>query len=75
MLYGARGETVAPDELARQAGVSPRSVGFHLFAVRQALDCEGLDHAPGQGYRLSEVGLDECRAALLTLAEELRAAG
>ena len=75
VLYGAQGETVAPDELARQAGVSPRSVGFHLFAVRQALDCEGLDHAPGQGYRLSEIGLDECRAALLTLAEELRAAG
>ena len=75
VLYGAAGETLAPDALAQQAGVSPRSVGFHLFAVRQALDCEGLDHQPGEGYRLSEIGLDECRAALLTLAEELRAAG
>ena len=75
VLYGAKGEALAPDDLARQAGVSPRSVGFHLFAVRQALDCEGLDHLPGDGYRLSEIGLDECRAALLTLAEELRAAG
>ena len=75
VLYGAKGETLAPDDLARQAGVSPRAVGFHLFAVRQALDCEGLDHLPGEGYRLSEIGLDECRAALLTLAEELRAAG
>ncbi len=75
VLYGAKGETVEPDELARQAGVSPRSVGFHLYAVRQALDCEGLDHVSGQGYRLSEIGLGECRAALLTLAEELRAAG
>lgn len=75
VLYGARGETVTPDELARQAGVSPRAIGFHLFAVRQALECEGLDHVPGHGYRLSEVGLDECRQALRTLAEELRAAG
>jgi DNA-binding winged helix-turn-helix (wHTH) protein len=75
VLFAAKGETVAPDELASQAGVSPRSVGCHLFAVRQALDCEGLDHEPGQGYRLSEVGLDECRRALVTLAEELRAAG
>jgi hypothetical protein len=75
VLYGAGGETVAPEDLARRAGVSPRAIGFHLFAVRQALECEGLDHAPGQGYRLSEIGLDECRAAIRTLAEELRAAG
>ncbi len=75
VLYGGKGEPIAPEVLAREAGVSPRAVGFHLFAVRQALECEGLDHVPGHGYRLSEVGLDECRAALLTLAEELRAAG
>ena len=73
-LYRAKGGLVTSEELARQAGVSPRSIGFHLFAVRQALECEGLDHEPGQGYRLSEVGLDECRAAIRTLAEELRAA-
>ena len=75
VLYAAKGEAIAPEELARQAGVSPRAIGFHLFAVRQALECEGLDHLPGHGYRLSEVGLEECRAAIRTLAEELRAAG
>jgi DNA-binding CsgD family transcriptional regulator len=75
VLYGARGTTVAPEELARKAGVSPRAIGFHLVGVRQALECEGLDHVPGHGYRLSEIGLDECRAAVRTLAEELRAAG
>ncbi len=75
VLYGAKGATLSPDELARKAGVSPRSIGFHLFAVRQALECESLDHLPGHGYRLSEIGLDECRAAVRTLAEELRAAG
>ena len=74
-LYAARGEALAPDALARHAGVSPKALGFHLFTVRQALDCEGLDHAPGEGYRLSEIGLAECRGALRTLAEELRAAG
>jgi DNA-binding winged helix-turn-helix (wHTH) protein len=74
-LYAAKGETVTPEALAREAGVSPRAIGFHLFSVRQALDCEGLDHEPGRGYRLSEIGLEECRAALRTLAEELRAAG
>jgi hypothetical protein len=75
VLYGARGATVAPEMLAREAGVSPRAIGFHLFAVRQSLECEGLDHVPGHGYRLSEVGLEECRSAIRTLAEELRAAG
>ena len=75
VLYGAKGATLSPDELAQKAGVSPRSIGFHLFAVRQALECEGLDHLPGHGYRLSEIGLAECRGALRTLAEELRAAG
>ena len=75
VLYAAKGQTIMADDLARTAGVSPKAVGFHLFSVRQALDCEGLDPEPGQGYRLSEVGLDECRAALRTLAEELRAAG
>jgi len=75
VLHAAKGQTVTPEDLASRAGVSPRAVGFHLFSVRQALECEGLDHEPGQGYRLSEIGLDECRAALLTLAEELRAAG
>ena len=75
VLYAAKGEAIAPEELARQAGVSPRAIGFHLFAVRQALECEGLDHLPGHGYRLSEVGLEECRAAIRTLAAELRAAG
>ena len=75
VLYAAKGRTIQADDLARTAGVSPKAVGFHLFSVRQALDCEGLDLEPGQGYRLSEVGLDECRAALRTLAEELRAAG
>ena len=75
VLYAAKGQSMAPEELARRAGVSPRSVGFHLFSVRQALECEGLDHEPGHGYRLSEIGLGECRSALRTLAEELRAAG
>ena len=74
-LYAAKGDTVTSAELARRAGVSPNAVGFHLFAVRSALECEGLDHVPGQGYRLSEIGLDECRAALILLADELRAAG
>jgi len=75
VLYAAKGRTVAPEALAREAGVSPRAIGFHLFSVRQALDCEGLDHEPSCGYRLSEIGIEECRAALRTLAEELRAAG
>lgn len=75
VLYGAKGRLVTSEELAKEAAVSPRSIGFHLFAVRQALECEGLDHVAGRGYRLSEIGLRECRAALRTLAEELRAAG
>jgi len=73
VLYGANGSALEPEALAKAAGVSPRAIGYHLFAVRQALEQDGLEHVPSQGYRLSEPALDECRAALRTIAEELRA--
>ncbi len=73
-LYDAQGEALPGPELARVAGVSPGAVGFHLVFIRRALECEGLDHAPGRGYRLSEIGLQECREVLHALGEELRRA-
>jgi len=74
VLYEAQGAALQAPDIARAAGVSPGAVGFHLVFVRRALECEGLDHAPGEGYRLSEVGLQECREVLHALGEELRRA-
>lgn len=73
-LYEAQGEAMAGPELARVAGVAPGAVGFHLVFIRRALECEGLDREPGLGYRLSEIGLEECRQVLRALGEELRRA-
>ena len=73
-LYQAEGRPMPAPELARAAGVAPGAVGFHLVSIRRALECEGLDREPGQGYRLSEIGLEECREVLHALGEELRRA-
>lgn len=73
-LYEAQGQAMPAPELARTAGVAPGAVGFHLVAIRRALECEGLDREPGQGYRLSEIGLEECRKVLHALGDELRRA-
>ncbi len=74
-LFIAQGQSRTSDQLAHAAGVATAALRYHMTLIRAVLDCEGLDHAPGEGYRLTDIGLDECRAALRTVAEELKAAG
>lgn len=73
-LYDAQGEPMSPQALGEAAGVSARAVTFHVVDIRRALEPEALDTEPGRGYCLTEEGLAECRAALLAIGEELRAA-
>ena len=50
---------------------TPGGVCQHVSVLRQVLEAEAIDFAPGQGYRLTEGGVAECRAALRKLAGEL----
>ena len=46
----------------------------HIRVVREAMDSEAIDTRMGCGYRLTEIGLTECRRALAEVAAELVAA-
>lgn len=71
-LYQAGGAPLKPVELARRAGSAPGAISVHLVEIRRALDAEAIDHLPRAGYCLTGPGLDECRAAILTIANALR---
>ena len=74
-LYDADGGLMTPRELAAAAGVAAGAISYHLVDIRRALEAEAVDTEPGHGYRLTEEGLAECRAALVRIGEELRRAG
>jgi len=73
VLYGRGGGFVALHELADLVGVKPATVMTRMVNLRASLECEAIDHVRLAGYRLTEGGLAECRAALLAMAEELMA--
>jgi|SRR5579863_7188473 len=73
-LYETAEGYVHAGELARCAAVTRRSVSFHMVSLRQALDPEAIDTERGRGYRLTDEGRAECRAALWQVGEALRRA-
>jgi hypothetical protein len=73
-LFAAQGGLMTARQLAAAGGVAAGAITYHLVDVRRALEAEGLDTEPGCGYRLTEVGLAECREALRRLGQELMAA-
>ena len=73
VLYGRGGGFVTLHELADLAGLTPNSVMTRMVNLRAALEVEAIDHVRLSGYRLTEGGLAECRAALCAMAEELMA--
>jgi DNA-binding response OmpR family regulator len=72
-LYEAEGEVVSRAQLAATARVVLPSVPVLVVRLRGALEPEAIDCARGQGYRLTDQGLAECRRALRSLSEELQA--
>lgn len=72
-LYEANGQVVSRGQLAAAARVVVPSVPVLVVRLRDALEAEAIDCERGQGYRLTDHGLAECRQALRCLSEELRA--
>ena len=73
-LYVAKGDAVTQTALASASGIALRSVQNCIVTLRLALDSEAIDYERSSGYRLTDAGLAECRAALWTVGEELRGA-
>jgi len=73
-LFEANGALVKSHVLAAMAKVSPPSVPVLLVRLRSALETEAIDCERGRGYRLTEIGLAECRNALRALCDELSGA-
>jgi len=72
-LYAANGEFRQAKQLLPET-CSPTTVWERVRVLRQALEAEAIDCIPRQGYRLTDTGMAECRAALWTMGEELRRA-
>lgn len=50
------------------AGATVAPMRTHIYKLRAALACEAIDTTP-EGYRLTEVGVRECREAIAAFAE------
>lgn len=61
-------------ELAILAEVTLNAIPVHVSCLRKALEAEAIDTERNAGYRLTDEGRAECRAALWSMGEELRRA-
>lgn len=71
LLYHAGGALLPRDRVVMALRTTPGSLSVFLVILRQALDSEAVDCERKRGYRLTEVGMAECRAALWTMVDEL----
>lgn len=71
MLYENAGQPVTSKRLGETLGVSAHAVEHYISQLRSALAPEAVDCTRRSGYHLSQIGLDECRAAIAEMAKEL----
>jgi hypothetical protein len=71
-LYRARGGLLDCFDLSQLTGVTEHAVLTHLCHLRRAMRPEALDCERQLGYRLSEVGVEECRQAMEKMAADMR---
>lgn len=72
-LYQAAGAPLDAAQLARRAGSTPGAISVHIVQIRRALEADAIDCLPRAGYAMTAEGLAECRGAILTIANALRA--
>lgn len=71
-LYQAAGAPMDALQLARRTGSTPGAISVHIVQIRRALEVESIDFLPRAGYAMTAAGREECRAAILTIANALR---
>ena len=73
LLFQARGGFLSTQQIAVMESSTHENVMVRINRLRQALETEAIDTVRGQGYRLTEVGLAECRQAITEFALSLAA--
>lgn len=73
LLYNAQGAFLTTNQIAVLESSTADTVMIRISRLRQAMDCEAVDSERGSGYRLSDIGLTECRSALTQMAQSLAA--
>lgn len=71
MLFDAEGRPLGTQHLMHRTGLKRNNIHWHVHRLRTALETEAIDHVKGDGYRLTEGGREECRAAAWTISQEL----
>lgn len=71
LLFTAEGAFRTALQLAVVEGTTPEAMLMRIARLRQAMDCEAVDSLQASGYRLTDVGLAECHAALQAFGESL----
>lgn len=74
-LYQAKDDHLTIAQLGDGHSLTPGAIHRYICLLRQALDTEAIDTQRLVGYRLTEDGQAECRAALWQMGEVLRRAG
>jgi hypothetical protein len=64
VLYEAAGELVPIEDMLRSTGQTRNGLYLSTRDLRQTMDRGAIKNEHGVGYRLTEVGMAECRRAL-----------
>lgn len=64
-LWRAQGEYITPVILAHQLQTSPNHLCVIISQLRRVLTSEAIDSAKLKGYRLTDIGMNECMGAVL----------
>lgn len=74
VLVAAEGRPLTLPELALECAATEASIRLRVHLVRKAMEAEAIDRDES-GYRLTEIGLAEVRAAMSAMAESLAVGG
>lgn len=58
-------------QLAVVESTTPEAMLMRIARLRDAMDCEAIDRAEGQGYRLTSIGQAECKRAITEFVTSL----
>lgn len=73
LLFNARGSFLTTAQLAVLESTDGDAIMVRINRLREAMATEAVDSARGQGYRLTDIGLDECRSAMDAMIRSLAA--
>ena len=71
LLYRAAPDAIPAPAFVRALGTTSGALSVCVHRLRRALEVEAINFENGRGYRLTEVGVSECRLAIRALVAEL----